>query len=109
MKIKNWFKRTIAITIFTRGGVVVDVECDQPIEFTVKDLDDIPALCLTCGVRDDRLTDVCCNGHDNWLEQIDIDQDNEFYHSALKQLGYSSEVFKNMFKYPKKVIKPNKC
>jgi hypothetical protein len=99
----------VKVTVFTRGGVVVDVKGDTLIEYKIKDLDDKPALCLTCGVRDNGITDVCVNGHDDWLEDMDVEQRNVHYQRAIKQCGYAEDVFLAMFNNPKNnFIKQNK-
>jgi hypothetical protein len=107
--INGLFKEKVNITIITRGGVIVDVKGNLPVQYTVKDLDDIPPLCMTCGERCNGLTDVCINGHDNWLEDVDVKAENEHYHRAVNQSGYNADTFKLMFYNPRnKFIKQDK-
>ena len=58
----------------------------------------VAALCLTCGARDDHRADgYCKNGHDDWLELWDVEQQNSFFKRALRQSGLTAEELKSRF------------
>lgn len=59
----------------------------------------LPALCLTCGVRDDHThpAGYCQNNHDNWMDIHDFESRNEYFKQAVNQSGLTEQEFIEQF------------
>lgn len=56
-------------------------------------------ICVTCGVRDDHSNEFgfCQNGHDDWLELKDVQEQNEFFLRAAIRFGLTDSQLVRKF------------